>query len=89
MVNAEQLQSIAAYVEQHGASEETVLTLRSLYEGCHFTYCLDDDIGNARAYLERGDFNIYLVNSDNHCSVLTNDETNASGVVIAEVLEDW
>jgi hypothetical protein len=87
MVNADELAAIAAFVSEKGASEQTVSALRSQYSGCHFTYCMDDDISTGKPYYEGQDFNLYLVNSSNHCAILTNDETSASGVVIAEVIE--
>lgn len=87
MVNPQQIETIADYVAANGVSEGTIAALRANYEGCHFTYCMDDDISAARAYLARPGFNIYLVDSRQHCSVLTTDDANASGVVIAEVIE--
>jgi hypothetical protein len=50
---------------------------------------MDDDIMvNAKPVVERPRFNIYLVNSSDHCSVLSNDPEAASGIVLAEVIPD-
>jgi hypothetical protein len=44
-------------------------------------------MGAAKPYMEKDSFNIYLVDSRDHCASLTTDDANASGLVIAEVLE--
>ncbi|MFD1692587.1 hypothetical protein ACFSHR_16845 [Azotobacter chroococcum] len=50
---------------------------------------MDDDIVvNAKPVAERPGFNVYLVNSSDHCSVLSNDLGSASGIVLAEIIED-
>lgn len=88
MINRHQLQAVLDFVEQQGLSEQTIRELRDSYPGCHFTYCMDDDINSGRPYEERPGFNVYLVDSREHCSTLTTDAEVASGVVLAEVIED-
>lgn len=87
MINAQQIQAIVDYVEQKGLSEAVISELRGSFPGCHFTYCMDDDVTYPRPYLERGTFNLYLVDSRDHCSTLTDDKSVASGVVLAEVFD--
>jgi hypothetical protein len=83
------LQQVVAFVRAHGPSEDTVGELRRRHAGVHFTWCLDDDITvNARPVVQAPTFNVYLVNSSAHCSILTNDLDAASGIVVAEVLPD-
>ena len=79
---------VISCIAAKGLSEASVRDLRSQYEGAHFTYCMDDDVAVEKAYRECDGFNIYLVNSSDHCSVLTNDATSASGLVLAEVIDD-
>mgnify|MGYP001558002509 CR=1 FL=1 len=88
MLNETMIDDVARRVQQQGATEQTIASLRDHFQGCHFSLCFDDDINvNARPYRQCGSFNLYLVDSRDHCSVLTNDEVNASGIVIAETLE--
>jgi hypothetical protein len=49
---------------------------------------LEDDISAAKPYIERPDFNVYLVDSRDHWSVLSLDPEHASGLVFAEVISD-
>lgn len=88
MITAEQLEDIACALENNGVSEATVALLRNSHNGCHFTYCMDDDIVTGRPVLQRAAFNLYLVDSRDHCSGLTLDGAVASGVVVAEVIAD-
>ncbi len=86
MINREILGKVLALVESKGLSDDTISLLRSSFPGCHFTYCMDDDVVYSQAYIERDDFNVYLVDSREHCSKLTQDADIASGVVLAEIV---
>lgn len=85
-LNQEQINAVVSFVESHGLNDDTVRKLREQYAGCHFTYCMDDDVHFPKAFIERDGFNLYLVDSRQHCSELTTDTQTASGVVLAEIL---
>lgn len=78
---------MADYVAVNGVSQEVINELRAKYEGRYFTYCIEDDINSGSPVVEREQFAIYLVNSQDHCSVLTNNCSSASGYAIAEFVE--
>lgn len=88
MISSEQVQRIAAAIRAQTLNESVVSALRGEYPGIHFTYCMDDDIPSEQPVLEGESFNIYLVDGREHCLCLTNNYENATGVVIAEVIED-
>lgn len=89
MISEEQLNQIVSTVDQAPIGEELIASLKSSHPDLHFSWCFEDDIGaTAKPYRENSRFNLYLVNSENHCSCLSNDAETASGVVIAEVIED-
>lgn len=89
MIDQAQLDEVIRTVEQSRLDDALLVALRAAYPGVHFNSCMDDDVSvNAKPYAERPGFNVYLVNSANHCSTLTNDPDIASGVVLAEVIED-
>jgi len=82
-------EEIASLIEQQLPLDEIVVSkLRDAYPGMHFTYCLDDDITNGKPVLEREAFNVYLIDGREHCLCLTNDHDTATGLVIAEKIED-
>ena len=88
MLRPEQTDAIANHVLSEGLSEETLAVLRQSHPDIHFTYCMDDDINVGKPVLEKEGFNIYLVDGREHCLCLTNDFDVATGVVLAEVIDD-
>lgn len=88
MISIESTQEIANEVKRKGLDYETVASLRQSYPDIHFTYCMDDDIPNGKPVLEADAFNVYLIDGREHCLCLTNDFDVATGIVLAEVIED-
>jgi hypothetical protein len=88
MITSEQAQEIAAKVNTMGVDESTVSALRKHYQSIHFTYCMDDDLPNNTPILGGKNFNLYLIDGREHCLRLTNDYEIATGVVVAEIIED-
>lgn len=88
MIQQQDLDAIVSLVEQQGLSESVITGLRDQYSDYHFTYCMDDDMDAYTPALERDGFNIYFVNSANHCATLTQNQESASGLVFAEILDD-
>jgi len=87
MIDAQTIAAVKAEVESRGAGEETVKELRQNWQGIHFTYCMDDDIGALEPFQEARGFNIYLITGRDHCISFTTAPENATGLVIA-CLED-
>ncbi len=88
MITPEQLNAIAARIGEQALSESVISMLRGEYPGIHFTYCMEDDIPNHEPLQECPGFNLYLVDGREHCLCLTRNFEHASGIVIAEVLDD-
>jgi len=88
MISPEQLQRIASVIRAQALNEGVVSNLRSDYPGIHFTYCMEDDIPNHEPMLESQGFNLYLVDGREHCLCLTRNYEYATGIVIAEVIEE-
>ena len=89
MMNEQQLEQVIAYVATQGLSEVTLTQLKQQYPDWHYTYAFDDDMGAAMPVRERADFNVYLVDSSDHCAQLTRQIENATGVVFAEIAAEW
>ncbi|QEP44384.1 hypothetical protein D5085_15375 [Ectothiorhodospiraceae bacterium BW-2] len=88
MISATQLQAVSEQLQQRGLSEATLSELRQQFSEIHFTYCSDDDITIETAALSHPTFNLYLVDSRNHCLNLTTDSEVATGIVVAEVEQE-
>ncbi|OAI16884.1 hypothetical protein A1359_06720 [Methylomonas lenta] len=88
MISSEQMQRVASTIRTQPLTETLVSILRTEYPGVHFTYCMEDDIPNQEPVLEGEGFNLYLVDGREHCLCLTNNYEHATGIVIAEIIED-
>ena len=88
MITTEHTQQVAEVLHGSGLDYDTVAALRQSYPDIHFTYCMDDDITNGKPVLESELFNLYLIDGREHCLCLTNDFDVATGIVLAEVIED-
>ena len=87
MITDTDINGVVEFVKANGIDEAVIAKLREQYD-YHFTYCIDDDMEAYTPALEFDSFNVYYVNSKDHCSKLTTDPTSASGFVIAEVMDD-
>ncbi len=88
MIEPSLLQRVVDLANANGLNDALITELRQEFTGVHFTLCMEDDMDSARPVREEKEFNLYLVDSSNHCSKLTNDPERASGVVLAEIMED-
>ncbi|NJD06910.1 MAG: hypothetical protein FIA97_10490 [Methylococcaceae bacterium] len=88
MLTAERIEAIAEEVAGLGLSEQSLAQLRSRYGDVHFTYCMDDDVGHHQPYLSRPGLNVYLVDGRDHCLKFTGQLEHATGLVLAEVIDD-
>ncbi|GAB6054550.1 hypothetical protein JCM17960_33700 [Magnetospira thiophila] len=86
MITDDVIDQVINFVARNGIDATKISDLRAQVGGIHVTHCMDDDIGeNARPVRETPDFNVYLVDSSDHCLRLTPDREIATGLVIAEV----
>jgi hypothetical protein len=87
MINRQQLATIVRLVEEQGLNSAMISRLRGMYPGVHFTHCLDEEINHIAPVQERPGFNVYLVDSGQHCLRLTESFELAGGLVLAEVVD--
>ena len=89
MITGETTIRIAELIEgQLPLGEEVITGLRNAFPQMHFTYCMDDDIVSGKPVLEREAFNLYLIDAREHCLCLTSSHEVATGLVVAEKLDD-
>ena len=85
MITQEQLDQIGRLVKSQVVAETVLEPLRHRFPELHFTYCQDDDVIAANPVFEDDGYNLYLIDSRNHCLCFTQDMTLATGVVVAEI----
>jgi hypothetical protein len=88
MISVEELNQVVTTLETQVLNETLVAQLRAQLPGKHFTYCMEDDISQGVPVITRPNFAIYLVDSTDHCSCLTQNLERASGFVLAEIITD-
>ncbi len=89
MISTETVSEIAAKINESPlVDDEVVNSLRQQYKDIHFTYCMEDDIPNNQPILEEKAFNLYLIDGREHCLCLTSNHEVATGIVVAEIIED-
>jgi hypothetical protein len=87
MISQEQIDQIGDQLLKVALDDTVVSGLRKDYPEIHFTYCMDDDVVAAKPVHETASFNLYLIDSSNHCLSFTQDMQLATGVVVAEIEE--
>jgi len=87
-MQSEIINRIGLFTKNLGLNENTIGGLRKEFPDIHFTYCYDDDIMDSMPLQEFDDFNLYLVDGNEHCLKFTSNIDAATGVVIAEVVTE-
>jgi len=88
MITEEIVSKVADQLQGVALDSTITQTLRAEFPEVHFTYCMDDDVHGPRPVLEREGFNLYLITHQEHCLAVTSNYPNATGVVVAEVVEE-
>ena len=88
MITNSRLSQIVRQAEQHEMNGQLLSQLRNAYPDLHFTYCMNEDVVNASPVEKREAFNVDLVDGRKHYLRLTTDRNAATGVVLAEVLDE-
>jgi hypothetical protein len=85
MIAQAQIDEIGELLSHRCVEESAVIELRQQFPEIHFTYCMDDDVIAATPLHEADRFNLYLIDSRNHCLSFTQDLSVATGIVVAEI----
>jgi hypothetical protein len=90
MIVTATLEQIASAADSmNELNDESLATLKKTWPDLRFTFCNDDDMpARLPPALKRERFNLYLVNGSEHCLSLTDDPSQAIGVVLASVDAD-
>jgi hypothetical protein len=87
VITQQQLERIGGLAASNTLSEALIGLLRKSFPEYHFTYCMDDDVIAVEPVYESETFNLYLIDSRNHCLNFTQDKEIATGIVVAEIDE--
>lgn len=89
MISEQDLENIVAILKKGELGDTITRDLKTKWPDTHFTYCLDDDISAALPVREYETFNLYFVSGNGGCISFTSSAELATGLVIAEIEEEW
>ena len=88
MIRSEVLSEIGSWLGEQSFGSGIEFELRERFPELHFTYCSDDDVISSHPVYEHNAFNLYLIDSSEHCLCFTQDMDQATGIVVAEIEDD-
>lgn len=88
MIAAETIDQVVQRLGQIGPGEESLRQLRTDFPKIHFTYCMDDDVFGPKPAYESGAYNLYYIDGRDHCLAFTSEPEIATGIVVAEVIDE-
>lgn len=88
MISHEFAQAIADRLDPNNLGDAAISELRQAYPDVHFTWCFDDDVNGCEPAVTTSSFNLYLVDGREHCLKLTHDHEAATGLLLAELVND-
>ena len=83
-INESLLEQIAVAVAKCGFDKMGRSAVQQQFADIKLTYCLLDEMGPKEPFREYDGFSLFLVGGSDHCLSLTNDLSDATGVVLAE-----
>lgn len=88
MITPTQLKSVARQTDKLELSDTVTFSLREQFPEIHFTFCHDDDVCAGKPVYASSHYNLYLIDSSDHCLTFTQDMKAATGIVVAETCEE-
>ncbi len=90
MMTNSQLKEVNDWIESALANgrpfdETLIISLRQNYQDIHFSYAMDDDVFSSEPVAERDLYNLYLIDSSQHCLQITHDQQCATGLLLADI----
>ncbi len=78
------LDEIRTLLEGEGSAAERVASLRSAFPGVSLTRCDASDMDAETPVLETARFDVYLIDTSEHCVRVTTQPEAATGLILAE-----
>lgn len=85
MIAQAEIERIGELLSDAVLDDGSIDKLRADFPHIHFTYCMDDDVCGVSPSLQQKGFNLYLIDSRDHCLALTRDSEIATGILVAEL----
>ncbi|HUL13256.1 MAG TPA: hypothetical protein VLU73_13950 [Methylococcaceae bacterium] len=83
-ITADALDQIRTLLEGEGSTAERIANLRNAFPGVSLTRCDASDMDTETPVLETTGFDVYLIDTSEHCARITIQPEAASGLIVAE-----
>jgi hypothetical protein len=83
-IAADALDQIRTLLEGEGSTAERIASLRKAFPGVSLTRCDASDMDTETPVLETAGFDVYLIDTSEHCARITTQPEAATGLIIAE-----
>jgi hypothetical protein len=83
-ITADALDQIRALLESEGSTAERIAGLREAFPGVSLTRCDASDMDTETPVLETAGFDVYLIDTSQHCARITTQPEAATGLIVAE-----
>jgi hypothetical protein len=83
-LTADALDQIRTLLEADGSAAERIATLRKAFPGISLTRCDAGDMDTEMPVVETTDFDVYFIDTSEHCTRITTRPEAATGLVVAE-----
>ncbi len=81
----EQLENLSALLVALPQGENPVPAVRSRFPDLSVSRCPDEDMRDEMPFLRKGNYDVFLVDTSNHCWRIVDELATASGVILAEL----
>ncbi len=83
-ISADALDQISSLLEGEGPAVERIASLRKAFPGLSLTRCDASDMDAETPVLETDGFEVYLIDTREHCVRITTQPEAATGLIVAE-----
>ncbi len=83
-ITVDALQEIRGLLEGEGSPAERVASLRHAFPGLSLTRCDASDMDTESPVLQTAGFDVYLIDTSEHCVRITTQPETATGLIVAE-----
>jgi hypothetical protein len=81
---ADTLAQVQSLLEASGTTSERIASLRQAFPGVSLTCCDASDMDTETAVLEIDRYQVYLIDTSEHCVRITTQVQAATGLIVAE-----
>ncbi len=83
-ISVDALDQIRSLLESDGPVAERIASLRKAFPGVSLTRCDASDMDAETPVLETARFDVYLIDTSEHCVRITTQPETATGIIVAE-----